>query len=175
MSLNTYIGEHTNEMDSKGRVVLPSSFRKVPDELRDAPVFLSPNPLDGCVDAYPEPVWNAYIDRIETDETLEMGEADELIADLFADAVKTRVDKQNRLILHEMRAGLKIEEANGNVPLVFVGAGSYYRIYTADAYETVRAERARRKLERMKKLKSGPNRRLRIDLPDVSSGDDDAA
>ena len=159
--MNYYTGTHNNDLDPKGRVVIPRAFRKVPKDILDADLFLSPNPVENCVDVYPEPVWEMYVDRIAAADDLEVGESDDLIADLFADADRTKVDGQNRLVLsHALREELGVDGIEETSTLAFVGAGSHFKIYLASDYGKERLQRRERKAELLKKYKSGPNRRL---------------
>ncbi len=158
--MNYYAGTHTCDLDTKGRAVVPSAFRKVPDEIRWGEVILSPSAeVAGCVEVYPEPEWEAFVQRVAGAENLGIGESRELLAEMFGDADRTKIDKQNRLVLsHALRDVLGVDGADENVTLSFVGAGSYFKIYVTAEYEKDAETRRQRKLDLMKKFMAGPNR-----------------
>ncbi len=157
--MNYYAGTHTCELDTLGRVVVPKAFRKVPPEILAGELMLSPGLDGGVVEVYPLPEWEAYVERITGAENLTVGDRDELVEVLFADADRTKIDKQNRLVLsHALRTELGIDGADENVTLAFVGAGTHFKVYVATDYEQERDDRRARRNELLKKYRSGPNR-----------------
>ncbi|GBE31014.1 MAG TPA: hypothetical protein ENH10_01070 [Bacteroidetes bacterium] len=158
--MNYYTGKHKCDLDIKGRAVIPSAFRKVPPEILAGDLILSPSvEEDLCVEVYPEPEWESFIARIAGAENLGLGESRQLLAGLFGDADRTKVDRQNRLaISHPLREVLGVDGADENVTLLFVGAGSYFKIYLADDYAEQLEYRSEEKRGLMRKYLSGPSR-----------------
>jgi transcriptional regulator MraZ len=158
--VNYYAGTHTCDLDTKGRAIVPSSFRKVPDEIRWGEVILSPSmEQKGCIEVYPKPEWETFVERVASAENMGIGESRELLAEMFGDADRTKIDKQHRLVLsHALRDVLGVDGADENVTLAFVGAGSYFKIYVSAEYEKQVEARRQRKQELMKKFMAGPNR-----------------
>jgi len=50
-------GSHNLNLDSKGRIAIPSRFRESLSEGCDGELTVSYNPFDGCLGVYPLPVW----------------------------------------------------------------------------------------------------------------------
>ena len=87
------LGEHDHSLDEKKRLTLPAKLR---GPFEDGVVVT--HGLDGCLEAYPRPTWEALSGRI--------GALDSLSADsrllkrrLFSGAAQGELDRQGRLVL----------------------------------------------------------------------------
>ena len=87
------LGEHDHSLDEKNRLTLPAKLR---GPFEDGVVVT--RGLDGCLEAYPRPTWEALAGRI--------GALDSLSADsrllkrrMFSGATQGELDRQGRLVL----------------------------------------------------------------------------
>ena len=61
-----FIGSIEAKADAKGRVFLPSVFRKALQSLGDESLVLRPDVFQPCLVLYPESVWNAQVDDLRS-------------------------------------------------------------------------------------------------------------
>jgi MraZ protein len=85
------IGEYTHNIDSKGRMIMPSRFR---EELGET--FIITKGLDNCLFVYSMEEWKVLEEKIRA---LPMSKSRNLQRFFFAGAAIAEPDKQGRIIL----------------------------------------------------------------------------
>jgi MraZ protein len=60
--MTEFTGTYNATIDDKGRIVLPSAFKKEMGDLASEPLVIERNLFKDCLDIYPEKFWN---DRVE--------------------------------------------------------------------------------------------------------------
>lgn len=87
-------GLHTLTIDDKGRLTVPSSFRKALGE----DVVLRVNRQERCVEILPPPTWNLFLEKLQA-----LPQMDPDVARFksleAASAVYTSIDKQGRVLM----------------------------------------------------------------------------
>ncbi|MGQ0617397.1 MAG: division/cell wall cluster transcriptional repressor MraZ [Acidimicrobiia bacterium] len=139
-----FIGKHDRSLDEKGRLVLPSPFRR---HIQDGGVLA---PWDRCVAVFPRTTFDGVMERLL--DKLRDGEADDDVVRRFqADAWEVSLDGQGRFILPEShRAHAEIER-----DVAVIGQSNRLEVWSAGRYaELVQAKTATDM--------SGEIRRLRI-------------
>ena len=90
-----FLGAYEHQLDEKGRVALPSAFRK---EAEGSPLVLMHGWDDPHLTLLPEPVWGQLLERLmevrRTDAT-----AANAVRRLLARATEVSPDKQGRILL----------------------------------------------------------------------------
>ena len=90
-----FLGAYEHQLDEKGRVALPSAFRK---EAEGSPLVLMHGWDDPNLTLLPEPVWGQLLERLmevrRTDAT-----AANAVRRLLARATEVSPDKQGRILL----------------------------------------------------------------------------
>ena len=90
-----FLGAYEHQLDEKGRVALPSAFRK---EAEGTPLVLMHGWDDPHLTLLPEPVWGQLLERLmevrRTDAT-----AANAVRRLLARATEVSPDKQGRILL----------------------------------------------------------------------------
>ena len=90
-----FLGAYEHQLDEKGRVALPSAFRK---EAEGSPLVLMHGWDDPNLTLFPEPVWGQLLERLmevrRTDAT-----AANAVRRLLARATEVSPDKQGRILL----------------------------------------------------------------------------
>jgi MraZ protein len=107
----SFFGVYQHAIDAKGRTSLPSRFREVLGAQGADKLFVTPDLLDGCLQAYAPAQWMAVTDRIS-----KLPQFDPVVRHLLrsfvAPAQECPVDKVGRLLVPEplrAHAGLTAE------------------------------------------------------------------
>jgi MraZ protein len=100
-----FIGKHDRSLDDKGRLVLPSSYRR---EFEDAGGGIVA-PWDRCLAMWPRDVFEGVMDKLI--EKVESGEAKDDVARVFqSQAAEFALDGQGRFVVpvnHRTHAGIE--------------------------------------------------------------------
>ena len=86
-----FIGEYSHNLDSKGRIIIPSKFR---DELNNT--FILTRGLDGCLAIYSLEQWGKMFEKINKLPTTKKN-ARQYIKMLTARATECTLDNQGRI------------------------------------------------------------------------------
>ncbi len=136
--MSQFLGTHQNRLDSKGRVSIPASFRaRLRNGSDDAPatLILSPSHKYPCIEAWPEPVFEALAEPLGRLD-LFSDDQDDFLTALYADATRVEADKEGRIIVPD----LLVQFAGLTDGVVFMGRGRTFQIWEPAAGERRRAE-----------------------------------
>ena len=100
----SFFGVYQHAIDAKGRTSLPARFREVLGAQGADKLFVSPDLLDGCLQAYAPAQWMAFTEKVsrlpQFDPTVR-----HIVRSFVAPAQECPVDKVGRLLIPEsMRA-----------------------------------------------------------------------
>lgn len=120
-----FMGEYNHNVDTKGRLIIPSKFREV---LGDE--FVVTKGLDGCLFVYDKAEWSAFEEKLAA---LPMTHADtrKFVRFFLAGACEVEVDKQGRILL----PGVLREFAGLDKDVVLVGVGKRIEIWSKEKWE----------------------------------------
>jgi MraZ protein len=135
-----FIGKHDRSLDDKGRLVLPSNFRR---DFEDAGGGVLA-PWDRCLALWTKAKYGDVMEQLI--DKMRGGEADDDIVRLFqSDAADVQLDSQGRFVVpeeHRVHAGISREvKVLGQTTRVEIwDAGSYERLARETSPEDVSAE-----------------------------------
>lgn len=125
-------GTHTMTIDDKGRLTVPSSFRKALGE----EIVLRKNTSDRCVEILSPGTWNLFLQQLASLPAMDV-KANRLRAVAAANAVYTTIDKQGRVLIpSEMKDFAGISGAQA----VVTGAINHVRVWDPGTWAAVQAE-----------------------------------
>jgi len=137
--LRYFTGTHDHKLDDKGRVSLPTEFRRVLGDMNSSeaiyviPQLHHPN----AIVAFTIPAFEKLIERYETADAGNPSEAQDMVGDLTARTSQIQVDDNGRIVLPKaMRALIKLDK---NVR--FVGRPSSFEIWHPGHYDADEAKR----------------------------------
>ena len=122
--MNLFLSQYVNQIDKKGRVSLPSSFRNVlpKQNKNDLILFKSIKfpAVDGC--SY-ERIYKIAekIDKLD----IFSDDQDDFSTSIFSEVVPTKIDNEGRFLIPEF---LK-EHSNIIDKVTFIGQGNYFQIW----------------------------------------------
>ncbi|MDF2541794.1 MAG: mraZ [Herbinix sp.] len=119
-----FMGEFNHSIDSKGRIIIPSKFR---EDLGEE--FVITLGLDGCLFAYPNKEWNAFVEKLQTLPGTK--EARQLQRYFMAGAAACEVDKQGRILIPTKLR----ETAALDKDIVFVGVMNKIEIWSKERWD----------------------------------------
>ena len=147
--MKTFLGKIDAKLDAKGRVFVPSVFRKVLSEEERERVVVRMEADEKYLVVYPESVWNRQVVELQSKLNEWDPEDQMLLMQFVGDAEVLEFDAQGRVLLPkrlQTRMGLEGE-------VVFVGMVDKIAMWSKSMYEEQFAVKAKLS-ERLKKLGS---------------------
>lgn len=111
------IGEYQHNIDTKGRVAVPSKFR---DDL--GVLFYITKGLDNCLFVLPQEEWNKLVEKVKA---LPISKARALQRFFFSGAAEVMPDKQGRILIPQQLR----DHAQLNKEITFIGTSSRVEIW----------------------------------------------
>ena len=133
--MSTFIGKYDAKADVKGRVFIPSAYRKIlPDGERDRLVMRKDADND-CLVLYPESIWNKKIEELKAN--LDEWDADDqlLLMQFVSDAEWLDIDSQGRVLISKRYLEMIGIENN---EVLFVGMMDRFAVWGRKRYEDVK-------------------------------------
>ena len=147
--MKTFLGKIDAKLDAKGRVFVPSVFRKVLSEEEKERVVVRMEADERYLVVYPESVWNRQVVELQSKLNEWDPEDQMLLMQFVGDAEVLEFDAQGRVLLPkrlQARIGLESE-------VVFVGMVDKIAMWSKSMYEGQFAVKAKLS-ERLKMLGS---------------------
>lgn len=130
--MSTFIGKYDAKADIKGRIFIPSAYRKLlPDGARER-VVMRRDANNDCLMLYPEPAWNDIVLQLKS--TLdEWNPEDQLLLMQFvSDAEWLDIDSQGRVLISKRHLqSIQIE----NNEVLFAGINDRIAVWSRSKYE----------------------------------------
>ncbi len=119
------LGEYRHNVDTKGRVSVPSKFR---GDLGQS--FVVTKGLDNCLFMYSKPEWETFENKLKT-LPLTNQDARTFMRFFFAGATEVEVDKQGRINIPQVLR----EYANITKDVVIVGVATRAEIWDSENWD----------------------------------------
>lgn len=94
-----FVGMYHHSLDDKGRLIMPSSFRKELEEEGVATVWVTCG-LGHCLSIYPPSIWDDILKKIENMSNTKK-EVRDFTRKLCSEAIRCNLDEQGRITLPE--------------------------------------------------------------------------
>ena len=137
--MSTFIGKYEAKADAKGRIFIPSAYRKLLPDGEKERVVIRKDAENDCLVVFPESVWNAKVDdfKLKLDE---WNSVDQLILMQFvSDAEWLDIDSQGRILISKKNLlAIGVE----NPDFLFVGMINRFAIWSKSKYEQARMSSA---------------------------------
>lgn len=121
-----FIGEYQHNLDTKGRITMPSKFR---EELGNT--FYITKGMDGCLFVFPEEEW-IEMDKKIKGLRLSRKDARGIARLFYAGAIDVSLDKMGRVLL----PGNLREYASLNKEAIVIGVSSRVEIWDKDRWQS---------------------------------------
>lgn len=120
-----FIGEYKHNLDTKGRIIVPSKFR---DELHAT--FILARGLDSCLTIYSLKQWEKLFEEVNKLPTTKKA-ARQYVRMLTSTATECSLDNQGRIIIPSFLA----KPVNINKECVVIGANDHIEIWDKDTWD----------------------------------------
>ncbi len=127
-----FAGTHNATIDDKGRIVLPSSFKKELGELALESLVIEKNLHKSCLDIHPEKFWRKRVEEFK--RTLDPFDEDDdaLLQFFYQNFVKVAMAPNGRINI----PAAYLEYANLEKGAEFIGMGESIRLLSAKRPDT---------------------------------------
>lgn len=130
--MSTFIGKYEAKADVKGRVFIPSSYRKLLPAGEKERVIMRKDAENDCLIIFPEHVWNEKVEDFKS-RLDEWNPVDQLLLMQFvSDADWLDVDSQGRVLISKKNQQIIGVE---NSDVLFVGMIDRFAIWSKSHYE----------------------------------------
>jgi MraZ protein len=133
--MSTFIGKFEVKADVKGRIFIPSAYRKLLPENEKSHMVMHKDPENDCVVLFPEKVWTAKVDdfKLKLDE---WNPTDQLLLMQFvSDAEWLDIDSQGRILISKKNlAAIGVD----NSEVLFVGMIDRLAVWSPSHYENAK-------------------------------------
>lgn len=142
--MNTFLGNIEVRFDEKGRIFIPSGYRKILAEMDSKHIIMRRDTDNECLIFYPEPTWNTKVAALR-DALDEWNPEDQLLLMQFmAEAETLDMDNQGRVLISKKT--LPVEDKT----YVFVGMLDRFALWSPKTF----AEKKLEPVELAKKLRA---------------------
>ena len=154
--MSAFIGKYEAKTDVKGRVFLPSAYRKLLPQNEKDRIVMQQDIENDCVIFYTEHVWNAKLDDFKS-RLDEWNPEDQLLLMQFvSDAEWLDIDSQGRVLISKKHLqAIKVE----NNEVLFLGMIDRFALWGKSQYEKAKKPQndfAKLLKEKMKKNTPNP-------------------
>jgi len=133
--MSTFIGKYEAKADVKGRIFIPSVYRKLlPDGERESLVMRKDAEND-CIILYPEHVWNEKVAEFKSKLDEWNSEDQMLLMQFVSDAEWLDIDSQGRVLISKKHLQTILVE---NSEVLFVGMIDRFAVWSKSRYEEVK-------------------------------------
>ena len=151
--MQTFIGNIDGRLDEKGRIFVPSVYRKILAEAESKRIVMRRDTDNECLMFYPELVWNEKVEQLRSNLD-EWDPEDQLILMQFmADAEYLEMDGQGRILLQKKN----LETIGAQQDVLFVGMLNRFALWAPEKFAEKRlsqSELAARLRAKMKKTEA---------------------
>lgn len=123
-----FLGNIEAKLDMKGRVFLPSVFRKVLQTSGEEKLVLRKDVHQPCLVLYPESVWNERMDALREQLNIWNKEHQQLLRKMNSEVEEANLDGSGRLLISKRL----LEKANITQTIRFIGMDNVIEIWSPD-------------------------------------------
>ena len=133
--MSTFIGKYDAKADVKGRIFIPSSYRKLLPEGDRSKVVMRKDADNDCLVLYPESVWNKKLNDFKSKLDEWNAEDQLLLMQFVSDAEWLEIDSQGRVLISKKYLQLIGIE---NSEVLFVGMMDRFAVWGKSKFESVK-------------------------------------
>lgn len=122
-----FLGNIEAKMDAKGRVFLPSTFRKVLQTSGEECLMLRKDIFQDCLVLYPQSVWNEQEDALRSRLSRWNKQQQQIFRQFVREAIEIRLDGNGRFLIPKRYMSMAEIEQD----IVFIGVGNTIEIWSA--------------------------------------------
>jgi MraZ protein len=129
----TFIGEYTCKLDSKGRVILPSAFKKQMTGNNQERFVIRKDIFAKCLVLYPYEEWERQVRIVRKKTNPYKKEHTDFLRQFFKGIAELVLDGNNRLLIPKRL----LEDAAAQKELILAGQFGKIEIWAKESYEKI--------------------------------------
>ena len=129
----TFIGEYTCKLDSKGRVILPSAFKKQMTGSDPERFVIKKDIFEKCLILYPYQEWERQTKNLRKKINPYKKEHNKFIRQLFKGMAEIMLDANNRLLIPKRL----LDEVEVDKEVIMAGQDGKIEIWAKNLYEQI--------------------------------------
>lgn len=126
-----FIGDYQSKFDTKGRVIIPSSFRKVMQSMTQDLFVVRKNIYENCLDLYPYAEWEKQITLITSKLNLFNKAHSAFLREYYRNLSELNMDANGRILINSRL----LESVNIDKDVMILGLDSKIEIWSEKEYE----------------------------------------
>ncbi len=127
----TFKGDYKCKVDAKGRILLPSSFRKLLVGDSEGVCVLRKNLYENCIDLYSSEAWDSLVDVIYQKVNGLSRKNAAFIREFFRDTAELSIDNSGRILIPKKF----FDKVDLGKEVMLIGQRDKIEIWNAVAYE----------------------------------------
>lgn len=129
--MQTFIGDYQCKLDAKGRVLLPSAFRKLLNGDSEGRCVLRKNLHDKCLDLYPMKEWARQIEMVRSKVNPFNKKHSGFLREFYRGTAEVLIDNNGRILIPKKF----FDFAGFRKNVTLAGQDDKIEIWDAEAYE----------------------------------------
>ncbi|MCE5331587.1 MAG: cell division/cell wall cluster transcriptional repressor MraZ [Bacteroidales bacterium] len=137
--MSTFIGKYEAKADVKGRIFIPSAYRKLlPDGERER-IVMRRDAENDCIVFFPEHVWNTKVEGLKANLDEWNPEDQMILMQFVSDAEWLDIDSQGRILIAKRHLqSIAVESPE----VLFVGMIDRFAVWSKARYEQAKMPQA---------------------------------
>lgn len=131
MLMLNFLGNIEAKIDTKGRVFVPSSFRKILVSSAQTTLILKKDIFQDCLVLYPESIWEEEVVTLRTRLNRWNKQQTQLFRQFVIDAERLEIDANGRILIPKRY----LQMLNIASDITFLGVDNLIEIWTKDALD----------------------------------------
>lgn len=129
--MSTFIGNIEARLDDKGRIFIPSSYRKILSESESRRIIMRRDTDNECLIFYPEEVWNKKVGQLR--QALNEWDPDDqmVLMQFVSEAEILEMDGQGRVLLQRKN----VETIGAQQDVLFVGMLDRFALWCPSVFQ----------------------------------------
>lgn len=127
----SFIGDYTCKLDAKGRLVVPSVFRKEMQKGGECSLVLRKNIFDDCIDVYLQGEWERLVERLRERISSFNNEHVRFMRAFFRGVMVVEMDGNGRILIPRKM----MDEVGVDSEVVMIGLDTKIEIWSVEKYE----------------------------------------
>lgn len=128
-----FTGTIEAKLDAKGRVFLPSAFRKVLEVAQEEVLYIRKDDFENCLTLYPSSVWNARVDQLRAKMNPFSREDKNVFRQYVMNVEEVKLDGNGRFLISKKM----LEMASLKQTVNFIGYDDVVEIWCPENQENV--------------------------------------
>ncbi len=134
--MTTFIGDYHCKLDAKGRVVVPSAFKRQIDPASGERFVVKKDVFEKCLVLYPMDEWERQVKMIRSRINPYNREHSKFLRGFYMDTAELEMDSNNRVLLPKRL----LDEAGIGADLVLAGQDGRIEVWAKEIYGSIRMD-----------------------------------